>query len=71
MSESFCTGPSFFTSSRPVPFQYAREKSMRVSRSAVYVKVEITRSTRPFVISGSRWAVGAQTNVTRCARPNA
>ena len=44
---------------------------MRVSRSAVYVNVEITRSTRPLVRSGSRAAVGAHTNVRRCSRPNA
>ena len=44
---------------------------MRVSRSAVYVKVEMTRSTLFVVSSGSRVAVGAQTNVTRWARPNA
>jgi hypothetical protein len=35
----------------------------------VYVNVEMTRSTRPVVSSGSRAAVGAQTNVSRCAPP--
>ena len=59
------------TSSRPVELKYGREKSIRVSRSAVYVNVEMTRSTRPVVRSGSRAAVGAQTNVRRWARPNA
>jgi hypothetical protein len=37
----------------------------------VYVKVEITRSTRFVVNSGSRTAVGAHTNVRRCSRPKA
>ena len=44
---------------------------MRVSRSAVYVNVEMTRSTRLVVSSGSRDAVGAHVNVTRLSRPNA
>ena len=44
---------------------------MRVSRSRVYVNVEMTRSTRPLVSSGSRAGVGAQTNETRLALPNA
>ena len=44
---------------------------MRVSRSVVYVNVEMTRSTRPVVSSGSRAGVGAHSNVTRLSRPNA
>jgi hypothetical protein len=44
---------------------------MRVSRSDVYVNVEITMSTRPVVRSGSRAAVGAHVKVTRFGLPNA
>ena len=51
------------TSRRPEALKYAREKSILVSRSAVYVNVEMTRSTRLVVKSGSRAAVGAQTRV--------
>jgi hypothetical protein len=71
MSFSVRIGESFLTSSRPVDLKYAREKSIRVSRSVVYVNVEMTRSTRFVVSSGSRAGVGAQTNETRCALPNA
>jgi hypothetical protein len=71
MSASFWIGEPFLTSNRPVELKYGREKSIRVSRSAVYVNVEMTRSTRPVVSNGSRAAVGAQTNVSRCARPKA
>ena len=48
-----------------------REKSIRVSRSRVYVNVEMTRSTRPVVSSGSREGVGAHSKETRFGRPNA
>ena len=44
---------------------------LRVSRSAVYVKVEMTRSARSVVSSGSRAGVGAQMYATRVSRPNA
>src|SRR6185312_15434483 len=71
MSASFWIGEPFLTSNRPVELKYAREKSIRVSRSAVYVNVEMTRSTRFVVSSGSRTAVGAQTNDRRCSRPKA
>ena len=42
-----------------------------MSRSAVYVNVEMTRSTRFVVSNGSRTAVGAHTIVSRWAVPNA
>ena len=71
MSARRWIGESFLTSRRPDALKYAREKSILVSRSAVYVNVEMTRSTRFVVKSGSRAAVGAQTNVRRFARPKA
>jgi hypothetical protein len=37
----------------------------------VYVNVEMTRSARPVVSSGSRVGVGAHVNETRLSLPNA
>ena len=44
---------------------------MRVSRSVLYVKVAITRSTRSVVSAGSRAGVVTHDMVTRFALPNA
>src|SRR3990170_1783540 len=44
---------------------------MRVSRSAVYVNVAITRSTRPVVSAGSRAGVVTHVYVTRLSLPKA